>query len=197
MFINKNKSVNLIFSTLARKSKQSLLFPRSLENKKGFVVLYTVLIASIILAIVIGISSISYGEIILSAEAREGNIAFFAADTGSECALYWDRTQNVFSAPPATFSCDGLQPAYNPLIGGYVADLDNQTHCAVITVDKNFINNNISYTRIESRGYNVSCSDAINNTNPKTIERAIRVTYVNGGQVTPPPPGPLPLPPAE
>ncbi|HXK35127.1 MAG TPA: hypothetical protein VJ103_01305 [Candidatus Paceibacterota bacterium] len=156
-------------------------------NKKGFVVLYTVLIASIILAIAIGISSISFGEIVLSAEAREGNIAFFAADTGAECALYHDRVQGAFGQPnnpiiASSLSCGGVLLISSFTVSSpYKLPLNDNNQCAFITVDKNFIETTTACaagcTRIESRGYNVPCSEITSN--PKTIERAVRVTYTN------------------
>ena len=46
------------------------------------------------------IMNISYKEIIFSTDAEETNEAFFAADTGAECALYYDRSNpedNIFN----------------------------------------------------------------------------------------------------
>ena len=40
--------------------------------KKGFVLLFTILVSSIVLLIALGISGIAYRQIILSSEARDG-----------------------------------------------------------------------------------------------------------------------------
>ena len=52
------------------------------KNQKGFVALFTVLIVTVILAMAIGIASISLKEIVLSSSASDGSKAFYAADSG-------------------------------------------------------------------------------------------------------------------
>lgn len=63
--------------------------PHTKQNK-GFAVLYAVLTSSLLLSIGLGIYNISLRELVLSSSASESQIAIFAADTGLECALYWD-----------------------------------------------------------------------------------------------------------
>lgn len=157
------------------------------KNNKGFVLLYTVLIASIILAITIGITSISYQEIILSSSAREANTAFFAADTGSECALYADLNLNLFNQSQATFTCNGQTittvSTVAPAKFNFELDLDNGTNCAKVTVEKDPVALSNLYstsTRIVSLGYNMSCvavDNFLSNPPPRLVERAIRATY--------------------
>ena len=68
------------------------------ENKKyykkrsqnGAVLLIAVTVASLVLAIGLGILNITTKEIILSAYSRESGKAFHASNTGIECALFWD-----------------------------------------------------------------------------------------------------------
>ncbi len=165
----------------------------ALKNKKekGFVVLFTVLIASIILAIAIGTSGIAYKELVLSSAARESHYSFFAADTGAECALYWDITQNAFDttqSPPPTF-CDNipLNLAIN-VNNDYVFSLPlaNDTSCAVVTVNKDEPDpqgGSDTYTQIRSLGYNASCLTVANlqssSAYSKIVERAIEINYLN------------------
>lgn len=59
-------------------------------TKKGFSVLFATLIGSLVLAIGLAILSITIKQIKLSAAGRESQHAFYAADTGVECALYLD-----------------------------------------------------------------------------------------------------------
>src|SRR5690606_15727798 len=83
-----------------------------LKNEKGFVALFTVLLTSVILAMAIGIASISLKEIVLSSAASEGSLAFFAADSGIECALYWEmNTQDELSP---NLNCNGRSPEPTP-----------------------------------------------------------------------------------
>lgn len=161
------------------KTKNFFLRKSALRRRqRGFVILFTVLISSIILAIAIGISNISLGEVLLSASAKEGNTSFYAANSGAECALYWDRIENAFdSSPPESASgedvlCnDQLIPSLS-----FELELNNNTNCARVTVNKGvFIDGEGPFTRIESLGYNVPC-DSIQG-NPKAVQRAIRVTY--------------------
>lgn len=61
-----------------------------LSKKRGFSVLFATLIGSLVLAIGLAILSITIKQIKLSAAGRESQHAFYAADTGVECALYLD-----------------------------------------------------------------------------------------------------------
>ncbi|HXK40184.1 MAG TPA: LamG domain-containing protein [Candidatus Paceibacterota bacterium] len=76
--------------------------------RRGFTLFYAVLTASLLLAIGIAIFNITYKELILSSGARESSNAFYAADTGLECALYWDLRHAGLSAPAFGFYGDSL-----------------------------------------------------------------------------------------
>ncbi len=157
------------------------------NNQKGFVALFTVLIVSVILAMAIGIASISLKEIVLSSSATEGSKAFYAADSGVECALYYDRVNGVengfFNATP-DFSCNGNIPVLPTGPDSDFEALEVYTFeipfgaqnelCADITVKRQVTSGLLYSTLIESKGSNFSCAD---DTNPKKVERSIRVTY--------------------
>jgi hypothetical protein len=148
------------------------------HNNKGFVILFTVLVASIILAIALGVASVSYREVLLSATAKDAEFSFFSADTGAECALYWDIQQSAFGTTLVTPSCNGGSVDMTSLSSPYTFRFaTSAAGCASVTVDKSDPTN----TKIESLGYNVSCNDLITApTNPRIVERAIRVTYGPG-----------------
>ncbi len=55
----------------------------------GFVLLFTLLISSILLATGLGVSRLMVRQIGLASLSRDSQVAFFAADSGMECALYW------------------------------------------------------------------------------------------------------------
>ena len=61
---------------------------------KGFAILISVIIMSTVLLIVYALSNISLKELQLSTAGRDSQVAFYAADTGMECALFWD-TKNT------------------------------------------------------------------------------------------------------
>ncbi len=73
------------------------------KDKRGFVLLFAVLISSILLSIGLGMFSIAYKELLLSTTDRESQIAFYAADTGMECVLYWDLVHPDVSTPWSLF----------------------------------------------------------------------------------------------
>src|SRR5581483_5969902 len=52
--------------------------------------LFAVLVASVLLAIGISIFNLTVKELTLSSSGRESQFSFYAADTGAECAIYWD-----------------------------------------------------------------------------------------------------------
>jgi Tfp pilus assembly protein PilX len=74
-------------------------------SSRGFTLLYAVLISSILLAIGIAIFEITVRELKLSSITRESGFAFFAADSGIECGLYWDmKYSGSYSAFPGSNS---------------------------------------------------------------------------------------------
>ena len=64
--------------------------PSTLRARRGFTLYYAVLIGSVLLLIGASLLNLSLKEFLLSAAVRESEYAFFAADSGIECALRWD-----------------------------------------------------------------------------------------------------------
>ncbi len=59
-------------------------------SQSGIAIFIAVIVVSALLFIAVSISSLSYKEQIISASARDSRVAFFAADSGAECALFHD-----------------------------------------------------------------------------------------------------------
>lgn len=164
---------------------------------KGFAMLFAVLVSSVLLAIGLSIFNLTVKELALSSSGRESQFAFFAADTGAECALYWDiKGSQIF----ATSSADSTPTPSNPdcvdsfgasgpqyiSINNYVTrTLDSATtqfeltipqssgdYCAIVTVEKSSSDGFLS-TTIDSRGYNLPCDS----TDSNRVERALKITY--------------------
>ncbi len=105
--------------------------------RRGFVLLYAVMTSTIVLAVGVSIISIALKQLAISSLGRESQYAFYAANTGAECALYWD-FHGVLK--PVVTSIDGaayerLSVFSNPLLlaGREVtdpADMDSVT-CAI------------------------------------------------------------------
>lgn len=148
------------------------------SSRSGFVILFAVMLSSIILAITLGVSNISIKEINFSTSAKNANDAFFAADTGVECALFYDKTgpNNAFtsgSGIPIPMNCAGndITLSLNEDIWSFsVANLGSSGNaCANVTLKRN-INTSATATKIISKGYN-NCT--LNN----KVERELEVTY--------------------
>src|SRR5579863_9728289 len=60
-------------------------------NTKGFTVLFAALIPALLLAVGLAIFDIIFKEVSFATVARDSNYAIYAADTGAECAEYWDQ----------------------------------------------------------------------------------------------------------
>ncbi len=67
-------------------------------NKKGFVILIALVVSSLLLSIGIFIQNVAYKELLLSNSNKNTQIAFSAADTAIECALYQEFRKYPFRA---------------------------------------------------------------------------------------------------
>ncbi len=64
--------------------------PHSHKKEKGFAMLFAVLVSSVLLSVGVSIFNLTIKDLVLSSSGRESQFAFYAADTGIECAIYWD-----------------------------------------------------------------------------------------------------------
>ncbi len=166
-----------------------------IKDNRGYTLLFAVLVSSLVLAVGISILTISKKEFLLSSAARESVYAFYAADTGLECAVYWDSKGKFATSTLATLvSCgdaSGQPIVLNSDIYGpyttifHVKNSDNRS-CAIVSIRQEYksdaSNNLVPVTTIESRGYNTGWDNASNvcnesPINPKRVERAIRYSY--------------------
>jgi len=161
------------------------------KPRRGFTLLLAVLISSILVALGSAIFDIVSKEIRLSSFGRESQFAFYSADTGIECALYWDFKRDAFSTSSPTsmsISCGGGDPVAidsdNREVTGQgtpneqivttfsfpIGGMAEENPCASVRVTRRYYP---SYTTtIESFGYN-TCVQS----DPLRLERAIRVSY--------------------
>jgi len=156
-------------------------------KNRGFTLLFAVLTASVLLSVALAIFSQMYKSLLLSSASKESLAAFYAADSGIECGLYWDLKHDGF--PDSIFDAPNAPSPYN---GGEEIKCNNQDFpkdwelggspnfrttefnllfadtggCTKVKVSKGEIS-----TTIESRGYNICDSS------PRKLERAVRVTY--------------------
>ena len=78
-------------------------------SNRGFTILLAALVSSLVLALGISIVSIAQKQIVLSSTGKGSQFAFYAADSGAECALFFDMRFNHFSTttPPTDITCGG------------------------------------------------------------------------------------------
>lgn len=167
-------------------------------KKRGFTIFFAVLVASLSLSVGLAIYDLLIRELALSQVATQSQYAIYAADMGSECALYWDSKYSVVNVN----DIDGSAFATSSSGAGDVAasaqaycntqDITNGwttvttptsavttfqiltgassvNPCAVVTVTKN---GNPSATTVVSHGYNTCAVGGI-----VRIERALQVSY--------------------
>ena len=60
------------------------------RSPRGFTIFFATLVTSLALAIGLVIFDLTIRELDLSATATQSQFAIYAADTGAECALYWN-----------------------------------------------------------------------------------------------------------
>ena len=160
-------------------------------KKKGFTVLFAVIVSSLVLALGLGIVAITMKEVKLSGTGRDSQLAFYAADSGSECAEYADLTQAAFAT---SSSADGVPTIKcnktNITVNKSSSEADSATStftmymeydidskavdskpCAIVSVGK-YMEGSVQKTTIDSRGYN-TCDT----TNSRRLERGYRVEY--------------------
>ena len=162
------------------------------NRKKGFALLFSVLISSLLLTIGLSIFSIALKELAISTAARQSVHAFYAADSGRECALYWDikkgQIPDLLNSNTGTITCAGK---VENLTGGYNgADYLHSTDVIInipnmavnndtigpnftVIVKKHLYNrdlpNQSASTTVTSTGYDSAGGDQ--------IEREIQETY--------------------
>ncbi|MCK5027488.1 MAG: VWA domain-containing protein [Candidatus Pacebacteria bacterium] len=83
------------------------------QNKKGFFILYAIIVINVLLIFTIGMVNLSIRERQLVRFGEGSEAAFFAAESGLECALFWDlRGAGV----PSAFRYDPLLPSGEEIV---------------------------------------------------------------------------------
>src|SRR3989344_3955859 len=85
---------------------------------KGITFLLAVIVSALALSLSLGISFILLEEFKLARYNKNSFNAFFAADSGGDCALYWDLQQNAFMNP-----IDSINSLASDLPGPFHVDI--------------------------------------------------------------------------
>ena len=165
----------------------SPLLPKPHKKNSGYALYTAIILTGILLLVAYITAELAKRELTLSSASADSHVAFYNADTGSECALYWDVKNGTKSAfdpgTPGTISCNNqtvstnsqtvnTSPTQPSRIGGgganltSIFELDFTQGCAIVSVTKN-VNGT---TFIQSKGYN-TCTGA------NRLERGIEIQY--------------------
>jgi hypothetical protein len=158
---------------------------RTSRSEQGIAVYVAVTITAALVLISFAILNLAIRQVGISGAGRDSQAAFYAADSGVECALFWDlrNTTNpgvsAFSTSTALqqVSCNGqtLTPTRAFTSGSgtstFSFNFSPDPYCVTVDVGKHYVGLN-PMTLVEARGYN-SCAAGEN----RRLERAIKVTY--------------------
>jgi hypothetical protein len=152
-------------------------------SPREFTLLIAVLVAGIMLALAFAIYNIVSKELVLSSSGRESQFALYAADSGIECALYWDYQENAFASttdPSGTLACGENVTTYTrdyevstkttTTRFDFLLEGDTTGPCTRVTVTR--VDEPRTRTTILSEGFNTCVV-----TNPRRIQRSIQVQY--------------------
>lgn len=155
-------------------------------QKKGITLLLAILISSAASLLSLGVFMIIFGELGISTASKESMKAFYAADTGVECSLYYDLVvkttfaTSTYAASPASFTvnCNG-----SSVTGTYIADgigggtfsysftvTGGSSSCSTVTVTKM----SGGQTIVDAFGENIA---DCNTSNSRVIQRGLEVAY--------------------
>ena len=121
---------------------------RNKKNNRGFTILVAVVTAGMLLIIAVSIADIALKEKILSSSGKDSQIAFYAADTGLECAMYWDVKKGVFSPDAADNAPDAS--SVSGVIG---CNSNNLTNFSLISDNKATSDNSGNNPHVYSYGF--------------------------------------------
>lgn len=177
------------------------------KRNEGFALLIAVLVSSVVLAVGISMINITLKEYLFSGIGRESEIAFYAADAGMECALYWDTSSQGgkfnIGANVSNVSCMGVSSASNdgPPTGnnnGVVQSGEQittqfewissgQPVCSKIGITKYYDPSNpVSMGTLGTCAAGATCTQVeargynrpcAGLTSPRVVERALRASY--------------------
>lgn len=170
---------------LKQQKKQISILPKSFDQK-GYAIMFTVILVSIISLISIGLSNTTYKQMMLASGAKDSQLAFYESDMAMECALYVDNQTTILADNDTSFRC-GIDKDGDP----YSIDVSIEIYqdvkiyrlnpsepmfsstepCFRININKDS-RANTTITTVEASGYN-TC----NLTGNRTVERTIEAGY--------------------
>lgn len=141
------------------------------KNKKnrGFVILFAVTIAAILLSIALGVANIALKEVKFGTSGRDTNEALFAADTGMERVLFLDKPPTS----PYVIEDPELTDSWTVIVSGLGSA---GAGCAIVLIGKDNTTPPLK-TTIISKGYNNGSGVSTCTPGPNSIERQLESRY--------------------
>jgi hypothetical protein len=175
-------------------------------KNKGYTLLFAVIVSAVVLSVGISILTISRKEFLLSSSARESTYAFYAADSGLECAAFHDMPENgdkFTNNNLAGVKCAGMtvtsvvNASGNKIFDFKLLNLNNPDDitdgpCVRVSVLKQNVTDpatgiTVKKTTIDSWGYNKGWNSGVNTcgvggtqgglSSPDRVERSLKYIY--------------------
>ena len=158
-------------------------------QESGFTLLIAIIITTMLLIVSFVVVNVALKQLILANAGKESQYAFYAADAGTECAVYWDLVDSTSSefdtVTPGTIICNGQTittgsqtvptiPSQPSVVGGSansIFKIDFPKGCALVRVTKSGVGP-ATVTTIDSRGYNTCDVTA-----QRRYERGVIMSY--------------------
>lgn len=167
------------------KTMLDIKLQKNKNKERGIAIYIAVTITAVLVLVSFAIVNLAIKQINISAISRDSQSAFYVADSGIECALYWDLKnpsnpgQSAFATTTTqSINCDNAAIGVTHTVDAngfgtttFQVLFPPNPYCTNVDVAKYYIGS-VRATKIESRGYN-SCST----TNSRRVERAIVVNY--------------------
>lgn len=153
---------------------------KDIQTQRGFTLLYAVVVMGILMIVVFSVSFLTLRSLDFSFSNRNSQQAYYAAQSGGECALFWDISRPSFGrdgtysdeircheGPASEVEYDGLEDGMHQY--SFQFDFPNTNQCAKVIVKKA---SSGFATVVESRGYNIC-----NGGGDRQTERGFRIIY--------------------
>lgn len=163
-----------------------------IRRKSGFALLIAVIFMSVMLTFGLVLGSIAYKQQVLASSAIASQYAYYAADAGLECLLYYDQQLNAFAYPavqPPTapgLTCNGVGSQFTSAYPTGIVSYDatrwiiseripiSSNRCVDVTIYKP---NGVGTTYFFSQGYDVSCTILANPSGARFVSRGVGARY--------------------
>jgi len=157
------------------------------SSQRGFTLLIAIILSTVALVMGLALADAAYKQVVLSSSAKQSQVAFYAADSALECALYYDQQFVAFapggSYPQGNIRCESrqvtnfVQSSYSggsrlttftvPCAGGGVS-----ASVSIYKQGSGTCGSNGATSCLYATGYN-TC----NASDPNRFERGLKVLY--------------------